>query len=237
MRAKRRCARRLTGAALHQSTPSGRAIMSLATSHLLHRVAQVKQAYRKLCLLHHPDLSPPDKRLEAERSFKLITEAYSQLHPGSTSRQSSGFSSRSGGRTHAGLSFEQQQRADTLPLGVMRLPCLARMSTSHRWRWCLFRGNSTAQHLQLGQGSPGAELQWARSPRLLPAARAGRRPCGIVRPPTRSPTRKAARYLAALVALSWCRTLLAGLESNCPGAAGIGVGELISAMAPGLTDC
>ena len=53
----------------------------------LSRVAQVKQAYRKLCLLHHPDLCSPDKRAEAEKTFKLITEAYSKLAAGALHRK------------------------------------------------------------------------------------------------------------------------------------------------------
>lgn len=163
------------------STVFGRAFTAVTISLTLHFVAQVKQAYRKLCLLHHPDLSAPDKRLEAERSFKLITEAYSQLHSGTTSRQSPGFSSRAGGCTHAhSLTSNNLHRPCQLGHASVLHFCV---SATHRRRWCLHRGQSTAQHLQLGQAGPGAELQWARSPRLLPAPRAGRSPRSIVRPP------------------------------------------------------
>ena len=48
----------------------------------LEAVLQVKSAYRKLCLLHHPDLCPPSQRLEAEQVFKGITEAYSRVIAG-----------------------------------------------------------------------------------------------------------------------------------------------------------
>lgn len=45
--------------------------------------AEVKAAYRKLCLAHHPDLCPPSERVEAEKMFKSITEAYSRATSGS----------------------------------------------------------------------------------------------------------------------------------------------------------
>ena len=43
---------------------------------------QVKAAYRKLCLQHHPDLCPPSQRAEAEQAFKSITDAYSRALAG-----------------------------------------------------------------------------------------------------------------------------------------------------------
>lgn len=40
---------------------------------------QIKDAYRRLCMQHHPDLCPPDQKLVAEKYFKEITEAYTRL--------------------------------------------------------------------------------------------------------------------------------------------------------------
>eukprot|EP00611_Tribonema_gayanum_P017190 TRINITY_DN2974_c0_g1_i2.p1 TRINITY_DN2974_c0_g1~~TRINITY_DN2974_c0_g1_i2.p1 ORF type:complete len:312 (-),score=99.54 TRINITY_DN2974_c0_g1_i2:993-1928(-) len=40
--------------------------------------AQIKRAYKKACLLHHPDKNPNDKE-EAEKRFKDINEAYETL--------------------------------------------------------------------------------------------------------------------------------------------------------------
>ena len=48
------------------------------------RVLQVKHAYRKLCLKHHPDLCAPGERAEAERVFKHLTEAYSRALAGTS---------------------------------------------------------------------------------------------------------------------------------------------------------
>ena len=84
---------RLTRPAFH--SVFGRRL-SMATSPQKTPVAQVKQAYRKLCLLHHPDLSPPEKRPEAERSFKLITEAYSELLSNKQSQRLAGYNGRAG---------------------------------------------------------------------------------------------------------------------------------------------
>ena len=43
---------------------------------------QIKQAYRKQCMQHHPDLCPPEKRAQAEIAFKQISEAYAKLTGG-----------------------------------------------------------------------------------------------------------------------------------------------------------
>lgn len=40
---------------------------------------EVKQAYRKLALQFHPDRVPPEKKKEAEETFKEISEAYAVL--------------------------------------------------------------------------------------------------------------------------------------------------------------
>ncbi|KAK9809449.1 hypothetical protein WJX73_009223 [Symbiochloris irregularis] len=40
---------------------------------------EIKQAYRKQCMQHHPDLCPPEKRAQAEIAFKQISEAYAKL--------------------------------------------------------------------------------------------------------------------------------------------------------------
>ena len=40
---------------------------------------QIKDAYRRLCLQHHPDLCPPAQKAAAERYFKEISSAYQQL--------------------------------------------------------------------------------------------------------------------------------------------------------------
>jgi len=40
---------------------------------------EIKSAYRKLALQHHPDRNPNSKKEEAEEKFKEITEAYSVL--------------------------------------------------------------------------------------------------------------------------------------------------------------
>jgi len=47
---------------------------------------EVKHAYRKLCLKHHPDLCAPGERAEAERVFKHLTEAYSRALAGDNYR-------------------------------------------------------------------------------------------------------------------------------------------------------
>ncbi|KAH7621752.1 hypothetical protein Ndes2526B_g02567 [Nannochloris sp. 'desiccata'] len=60
-------------------------------------LAEVKDAYRRLCMQHHPDLCPPDQKLAAEKYFKEITEAYTRL-----SRQaSSAHASTSSQAAHA----------------------------------------------------------------------------------------------------------------------------------------
>ncbi|KAK9824177.1 hypothetical protein WJX72_008336 [[Myrmecia] bisecta] len=51
---------------------------------------EVKRAYRKACLRHHPDLSPPAQRAEAEASFKQVSEAYNLLSKGGPSRGQEG---------------------------------------------------------------------------------------------------------------------------------------------------
>jgi DnaJ domain len=43
---------------------------------------QVKTAYRKLCLQHHPDLFQGQQRGEAEARFRTISDAYNRLHSG-----------------------------------------------------------------------------------------------------------------------------------------------------------
>ena len=42
-------------------------------------VDEVKKAYRKLVMKHHPDRVEPDKKKEAEERFKEISEAYAVL--------------------------------------------------------------------------------------------------------------------------------------------------------------
>lgn len=41
--------------------------------------SQIKDAYRKLCMQHHPDLVPPAQREAAERYFKEVTASYTKL--------------------------------------------------------------------------------------------------------------------------------------------------------------
>src|SRR5438105_1006862 len=45
---------------------------------------EIKQAYRKLSLLWHPDKNPPEKREEAEEKFKEISRAYQILSDSAT---------------------------------------------------------------------------------------------------------------------------------------------------------
>ena len=40
------------------------------------RPAQIKDAYRRLCKLHHPDLVPMEQRARAEQYFKELNQAY-----------------------------------------------------------------------------------------------------------------------------------------------------------------
>mmetsp|Transcript_28227 Transcript_28227/g.89895 ORF Transcript_28227/g.89895 Transcript_28227/m.89895 type:complete len:91 (-) Transcript_28227:248-520(-) len=40
---------------------------------------EVKKAYRKLAMLHHPDQHPPEARAAAEETFKRVQDAYSKL--------------------------------------------------------------------------------------------------------------------------------------------------------------
>jgi molecular chaperone DnaJ len=40
---------------------------------------ELKKAYREMALLHHPDRVPPEKKKEAEDTFKEISEAYAVL--------------------------------------------------------------------------------------------------------------------------------------------------------------
>ena len=44
----------------------------------------IKMAYRKRALLHHPDRHPPESSEEAERLFKEVSDAYSQLSGANT---------------------------------------------------------------------------------------------------------------------------------------------------------
>jgi DnaJ-class molecular chaperone len=59
--------------------------MSTADLHKLLNVSktaslqEIKKAYRSLAMKYHPDLHPPEKRLEYEEKFKKITVAYSTL--------------------------------------------------------------------------------------------------------------------------------------------------------------
>ena len=47
------------------------------TNYMLH--VQVKEAYRRLCKIHHPDLSPQGQKAASELHFKEITAAYTKL--------------------------------------------------------------------------------------------------------------------------------------------------------------
>lgn len=40
---------------------------------------EIKQAYREQCKVHHPDVCSPERRVEAEKVFKEISEAYARL--------------------------------------------------------------------------------------------------------------------------------------------------------------
>lgn len=40
---------------------------------------ELKTSYKRLALIHHPDKHPPEKRIEAERRFILISQAYDIL--------------------------------------------------------------------------------------------------------------------------------------------------------------
>eukprot|EP00287_Rhodomonas_sp_CCMP768_P002667 CAMPEP_0196729824 /NCGR_PEP_ID=MMETSP1091-20130531/10073_1 /TAXON_ID=302021 /ORGANISM="Rhodomonas sp., Strain CCMP768" /LENGTH=178 /DNA_ID=CAMNT_0042072743 /DNA_START=247 /DNA_END=780 /DNA_ORIENTATION=- len=40
---------------------------------------ELKKAYRKLALKHHPDRNPPEKKEEAEKQFREMSEAYHVL--------------------------------------------------------------------------------------------------------------------------------------------------------------
>jgi DnaJ-class molecular chaperone len=42
-------------------------------------VSQIKEAYRRLCLQHHPDLCEVHRRAAAEAYFKEVTSAYQAL--------------------------------------------------------------------------------------------------------------------------------------------------------------
>lgn len=41
--------------------------------------SEVKKAYRKAALKHHPDKAPPEQRDKAEKKFKEIAQAYETL--------------------------------------------------------------------------------------------------------------------------------------------------------------
>ena len=41
--------------------------------------SQVKRAFRQKSLKCHPDLCPPSQRVEAEKAFKELAEAYAKL--------------------------------------------------------------------------------------------------------------------------------------------------------------
>ena len=59
----------------------------------------IKRAYRRLAMHHHPDRHPRNRKL-AELRFKLITEAYASLHGLSNSQK---FSARHISRKKAGF--------------------------------------------------------------------------------------------------------------------------------------
>ncbi len=61
---------------------------------------QVKSAYRKLCLQHHPDLFPSDQRAAAEVRFRTVVEAYNRLYTG-VARQDDGCNQDPYARAHA----------------------------------------------------------------------------------------------------------------------------------------
>ena len=42
-------------------------------------VGDIKKAYRRLALSHHPDRVPEEKKKQAEEEFKEISEAYAVL--------------------------------------------------------------------------------------------------------------------------------------------------------------
>lgn len=44
--------------------------------------AEIRKAYRKLALSHHPDKVPEEGRVEAESKFKEISQAYEILSDG-----------------------------------------------------------------------------------------------------------------------------------------------------------
>jgi len=40
---------------------------------------ELKTSYKRLALIHHPDKNPPEKRIDAERIFILVSQAYDIL--------------------------------------------------------------------------------------------------------------------------------------------------------------
>ena len=54
---------------------------------------QIKEAYRKQCLKHHPDRNPNNKE-ESEKNFKQVSEAYHMLTRKDASTSQSSFTGR-----------------------------------------------------------------------------------------------------------------------------------------------
>ena len=67
---------------LSSSSCSAAATSSLYTTLQIPKSAtqsEIKKAYRKAALQHHPDKVPPEQRTKAEHKFKEISKAYEWL--------------------------------------------------------------------------------------------------------------------------------------------------------------